>query len=65
MNNKKLAFGMNYKEFCKLYENIECNDDEMISDTPLKKKGETFIEFLEKGGHSLIKENSDIVKKLI
>ena len=65
MDEKKLAFGMSFDEFCELYKNIKSEDESEIFGKPLREEGQTSMEFLTEGCLALIKENPDIVAKLI
>ena len=64
-NNEELAFGMNFEEFSKFYnENVKFSN-KVNPNHPEHDVDETFMELLEKGCRVLIKESAEIVKELI
>lgn len=65
MNEEKKAFGMNFKEFSKFYDDIIGFEDEFNKNHKIAENGESLVDFICDGSDDLLQEDSDIMPNLI
>lgn len=63
-NMEKTAFGMNFEEFGKLYEECKGFNEELNKNHPTHEEKEPFVAFL-KRGYALLNKNDKIRGKLV